>query len=117
MAKVTEKTVRTAVLTANQTSKHLLVGLQYTQGSTYGVDVVARKTGNPVQTFVGLSASEAHEAITMFDLVARVTALQINGLAEALEQLVNAANAEMMLNECAAMEQATGALTKFRGRK
>lgn len=121
MAKVTEKSVRTATLTANQNSKHLLVGLQSDKGSKfYTVNVVARKTGAVVQTFSELSASEAHEAITMFDLAARVTALQINGLAAALEGLIAAVNTYDDMgdeNAAATLEAAREALTKFRGSK
>lgn len=120
MAKVTEKAVRTATLAANQNSKHLLVGLQMHKGvKFYTVDVVARKTGAVVQTFGELSASEAHEATTMFDLCARVTALQINGLAGALEQVIEQFIPDQGLLE---VEEQTAnnaheALTKFRGSK
>jgi len=125
MAKVTEKTVRTNTLNANQNSKHLLVGLQSDKGSKfYTVNVVARKTGAVVQTFPELSASEANEAITMFELCARVTALQINGLAEALDSTLvelvscieNEASYPDASNDSATVLQAREALAKFRGR-
>ena len=118
MAKVTEKAIKAAVLHTNQNSKHLLVGLQMHKGvKFYTVDVVARKTGAVVQTFGELSASEAHEATTMFDLCARVTALQIGGLAGALEDAVDTHENEALSEADVAesMAAARAALAKFRG--
>lgn len=119
MAKVTEKAIKAAVLQANQNSKHLLIGLQMDKGAHgYAVNAVARKTGAVVQSFTDLTASEAHEAITMFDLCARVTALQINGLAGALEALVNYVDtAEHVEDSEEFTVPAHEALTKFRGSK
>lgn len=120
MAKVTEKAIKAAVLHANQNSKHLLVGLQMHKGvKFYTVNVVARKTGAAVQAFGELSASEAHEAITMFDLAARVTALQIGGLAGALEQVIEQFIPDQGLLEVEEQtaNNAREALTKFRGAK
>jgi len=119
MAKVTEKAIKTAVLQANQNSKHLLAGLQMHKGPKfYTVNVVARKTGAVIQTFGELSASEANEAITMFELTARVTALQVNGLAGALEQVLDNFVPEQGLLESEEQiaNNAREALTKFRGR-
>ena len=88
VAKITEKTVRQSVSAANANSKHMLVGLQFDRGTAgYNVHVISRKTGVAVQSFPELSASEAHAAVQMFDISARVSALQTKKLLATLDDV------------------------------